>query len=153
MPSDNQEVKPFPFDNFVFTSADSLQINSIKFAKSDTIYAHKSDPYPIENAYAILKSEEREELIKLFNGIDFTKFDSIYTEEHLYDRQAYVLGISIADKRKKISLYGNKFPKELKIFIGSLEQINAKLKFLPTKKVLDFGDLGHLSAPPPPPPM
>ena len=153
LPSDNQEVKPFPFDNFVFTSADSLQINSIKFAKSDTIYAHKSDPYPIENAYAILKSEEREELIKLFNGIDFTKFDSIYTEEHLYDRQAYVLGISIADKRKRISLYGNKFPKELKIFIGSLEQINAKLKFLPTKKVLDFGYLGDVWASPPPPPM
>lgn len=150
LPSGNQEAKPFSFDNFVFTSADSLYINSIKFSKSDTIYSQKRYPYPIENSYAILKPEEREKLSKLFDGIDFTKFDSIYTQEHLYDRQAYVLGISIADKRKRISLYGNKFPKELKTFIDSLGRIKEELKFLPTKKVVNFGGLEYLIPPPPP---
>ena len=42
-------------------------------------------------------------------------------------------------------------PKELKTFIDSLGEIKARLKFLPTKKVVDFGDLGYLLPPPPPP--
>ncbi|WP_163399877.1 hypothetical protein [Flavobacterium fluviatile] len=52
------------------------------------------------------------------------------------------LGICIGDKQR-IYLYGNKFPKQLKTFLNSLEKLNDKLKYLP--KVLDLSDLGHLS--------
>ena len=126
----------------------------MKFTESDTIYFQKKYPEPIEKSYTILKSAEREKLSKLFNGINFTKFDSIYEQEHLCDGQAHLLNISIKDKHKTIFLYGNVIPKELKTFIDSLGQIKFNLKFLPTKKVVDFGDLGYfLPLPPPPKPV
>ncbi|HEX7868974.1 MAG TPA: hypothetical protein VF455_02575 [Chryseobacterium sp.] len=149
--SKKEVVKSFPFDDFVFSSAGLHHINSMKFTKSDTVYFQKRYPDPIENSYVILKSTEKEKLSKLFNGINFTKFDNVYAQEHLCDGQGYLLNISIANKHKRIFLYGNVVPKELKTFIDSLGQIKARLKFLPTKKVVDFGDLGYLLLPPPPP--
>jgi hypothetical protein len=149
--SKTEEVKSFPFDDFVFSSAGLHHINSIKFTKSDTVYFQKRYPEPIENSYTILKSTEREKLCKLFNGINFTKFDNEYAQEHLCDGTGYLLNISKKDKHKKIFLYGNVIPKELKTFIDSLGQIKEGLKFLPTKKAVDFGDLGYLLPPPPPP--
>lgn len=149
--SKKEEVNLFPFDNFVISSAGLHHLNSLKFAKSDTVYFQKRYPEPIENSYAILKSAEREKLSKLFNRIHFTKFDNEYAQENLCDGAAYLLNISIKNKHKRIFLYGNVIPKELKKFIDSLGQIKANLKFLPTKKVEDFGDLGYLIPPPPPP--
>jgi hypothetical protein len=149
--SKKEEIKSFPFDEFVFSSAGLHHINSLKFTQSDTIYFQKRYPEPIENSYAVLKSTERVKLSKLFNGINFTKFDNDYSQEHLCDGTGYLLNISIKDKHKRIFLYGNVIPKELKTFIDSLEEIKARLKFLPTKKVVDFGDLGYLLPPPPPP--
>ena len=149
--SKKEEVKSFPFDDFVFSSAGLHHVNSMKFTKSDTVYFQKRYPEPVENSYVILKSAEREKFSKLFNGINFTKFDNEYAQENLYDGQAYLLNISKKDKRKRIFLYGNVIPKELKTFIDSLRQIKTGLKFLPTKKVIDFDDLGYLLPPPPPP--
>ncbi|HEX8017587.1 MAG TPA: hypothetical protein VF465_20335 [Flavobacterium sp.] len=149
--SKKEEVKSFPFDDFVISSAGLHHLTSLKFTKSDTVYFQKRYPEPIENSYAILKSTESEKLNKLFNGINFTKFDSIYEQENLYDGQAYLLNVSIKEKHKRIFLYGNVISKELKTFIESLGQIKSNLKFLPTKKVVDFGDLGYLLPPPPPP--
>lgn len=149
--SKKEEVKSFPFDDFVISSAGLHHLTSLKFTKSDTIYFQKRYPEPIENSYTILKSAEREKLSKLFNGINFIKFDNDYAQENLYDGQAYLLNVSIKDKHKRIFLYGNVIPKELKTFIDSLGKIKANLKFLPTKKVVDFGDLGYLIPPPPPP--
>ena len=79
-----KEVKPFPFDEFVFSSAGFHHINSLKFTKSDTIYFQKRYPEPIENSYTVLKSIEKEKFSKLFNGINFTKFDNDYSQEHLW---------------------------------------------------------------------
>ena len=149
--SKKEEIKKFPFDNFVFSSAGLHHINSFKFTESDTIYFQKRYPEPIVNSYAVLKSTEREKLSKLFSGINFTKFDNEYSQQNLYDGTGYLLNISKKDKHKRIFLYGNVIPKELKTFIDSLGQIKSNLKFLPTKKVVDFGDLGYLLPPPPPP--
>jgi hypothetical protein len=149
--SKKEDAKSFPFDDFVISSAGLHHLTSLKFTKSDTVYFQKRYPEPIENSYAILKSTESEKLSKLFNGINFTKFDSIYEQENLYDGQAYLLNVSIKEKHKRIFLYGNVIPKELKTFIDSLGKIKANLKFLPTKKAVDFGGLGYLIPPPPPP--
>lgn len=149
--SKKEDAKSFPFDDFVISSAGLHHLNSMKFTESDTIYFQKKYSEPIENSYAILNSAEREKLSKLFNGINFKKFDSIYEQEHLCDGTAYLLNVSIKEKHKRIFLYGNVIPKELKTFIDSLGKIKANLKFLPTKKAVDFGDLEYLIPPPPPP--
>ncbi|MFB9109191.1 hypothetical protein [Flavobacterium gyeonganense] len=123
----------------------------MKFTESDTVYFQKKYPEPIENSYVMLKSGEKEKFTKLFNGINFYKFDNEYAQENLCDGTGYLLNVSIKDKHKRIFLYGNVILKELKTFIDSLGKIKANLKFLPTKKVVDFGDLGYLIPPPPPP--
>jgi hypothetical protein len=149
--SKKEEVKSFSFDDFVISSAGLHHLNSMKFTNSDTVYFQKRLPDPIENSYAVLKPAEKEKLSKLFNGLNFTKFDNEYAQENLCDGTGYLLNISIKNKHKRIFLYGNVIPKELKTFIDSLGKIKANLKFLPTKKAVDFGGLGYLIPPPPPP--
>jgi hypothetical protein len=149
--SKKEEIKPFPFDDFVFSYENLAQSNSIKFTKNDTVYFQKRFPDPIENSFAILEKADRDKLNKLLQEINFTKFDSVYRQENLEDGQSYLINILDKGKNRWIYLYGDAIPKELEIFIDSLGKIKAKLKFIPTNKVVDFGDLKYILPPPPPP--
>ncbi|PKB18648.1 hypothetical protein [Flavobacterium sp. 5] len=150
--SQKEEINTFPFDDFVFSSAGESHDDSMKFTKSDTVYFQKRFPDPIENSYAILKTDDRIKLNKLLQQVNFKKFDSVYEQENLQDGESYLINISNKGKNKWIYLYGHVIPKELDEFIDSLGNIKAKLKFLPTNKIADFGDLKYI-LPPPPPPM
>lgn len=150
--SKKEEMNPFPFDQFVFSSAGLHHVNSIKFTKSDTVYFRRIYPEPTQNSYAILKISEREKLNNLCKGMNFAKFDNVYAQENLCDGQAYLLNLLKEGKNKEIFLYGHVVPKELKVFIDSLGEIKSKLKFIPTRKMVNFGDLSSI-LPPPPPPM
>jgi hypothetical protein len=150
--SKKEVIKPFPFESFIFSNAGLHHDNSIKFTKSDTVYLQKRFPKPKENFYAILKKAEKIELNKLMRQLDYKNFESTYTQDNLCDGQSYLLNFYENKKNKNIFIYGHKAPEELYDFIDSLGKFKTKLKFIPTKQIINFGDLKFILPPPPPPP-
>jgi len=148
-----EEVKPFPFESFIYSNAGLHHDNSIKFTKSDTVYIQKRFPEPKENFYAILEKDQKIELNKLISQLDYKKFDRTYTQDNLDDGQSYLLDFSENGKNKSIYIYGHNAPDKLYNFIDSLGKFKAKLKFIPTKQIINFGDLESILPPPPPPPI
>ncbi|GEL10770.1 hypothetical protein SAMN05192550_0179 [Flavobacterium glycines] len=146
------EVKSFPYESFVFSYAGLHHNNSIKFTKTDTVYLQKRFPSPVEIFYAILKKEDKNELNKYLSQFDFEKFDTVYVQDNLQDGESYLLNISKKDENKMIYIYGHNAPKKLYNFIDSLGSFKAKLKFIPVKRYVDFGNLKSILPPPPPPP-
>lgn len=146
-----EEKNDFPFDSFIFSYAGENYDNSIKFTKSDTVFLQRRFPSPKENFYAIINNEEKIKLNKFLQTINFKKFDSIYFQERLQDGTSYLINISKNGKNQMIHIYGDNAPEELYNFIDSLGKFKPKLKFLPTKKIIDFGNLSSILPPPPPP--
>jgi len=147
-----EKIDKFPFDEFIFSSAGLDYTVSLKFTKSDTVYFERIYPKPAKILYAVLEVSERKKINELCQSINFSKFKDVYEQENLVDGTSYLINILTKGKRKQISLYGHVVPQELEKFIDSLGEIKNKLKFLPTNKVVDFGDLQSI-LPPPPPPM
>lgn len=148
--SKKEERKKFPFDAFIFSSAGLDHINSIKFTKSDTVYFSRIFPEPIQNFYAVLNLQQKRELNQLLGEVNFEKMDTIYANSTIEDATTHLINISNKEKIKYIYLYAQDAPKELKIFIESLGEIKGKLKFIPSNKAIDFGNLKSILPPPPP---
>lgn len=151
--SKKTDVKNFSFDSFVFSYAGLHHDNSIKFNNSDTIFLQRRYPEPKENFYAIINGNIKEKLYKHLQSLNVNKFKSEYSQNNLCDGSAYLLNISNNNKNKSIFVYGHTAPKELFNFIDSLSKFKDHLKFIPTKQVIDFGDLSTILPPPPPPPL
>ncbi|MBZ4036039.1 hypothetical protein K6T82_14795 [Flavobacterium sp. 17A] len=149
--SKKEDVKPFPFDELIVSSAGLDHVTSIKFTNSDTVYYKRIYPKPIKKSYAILEISDRKKLNELFLKLDFGKFKDDYVQDNLADGTMYLINISKDRKNKKISLYGKVIPQELKKFIDSLGGILNGLRFIRTNKNIDFGDLRSILPPPPPP--
>jgi hypothetical protein len=145
-----EKTNEFPFDSFAISSYTRHETNSIKFTKSDTVYLQKRFPAPQENFYAIIQDNEKSKLIRYLHFLNLEKFKSVYVQEKLFESETYLINLSNKEKRKSISIYGSTAPKEFYTFIDSLEIFKKNLKFLPTKKIIDFGDLGSIVPPPPP---
>jgi len=150
--SKKEKVKPFPFDEFIFSSAGLRHKYSIKFTKNDTVYLRRVYPEPKENFYAILKISEREKFNEC-TKLDFENFVDSYEKEGLFDGTRYLINVSKEGKNKRIFLYGNVTPHELEKLIGSLMEIKDKLNFIPINKNIDFGDLKSIFPTPPPIPV
>ncbi|WP_281336530.1 hypothetical protein [Flavobacterium eburneipallidum] len=148
-----EDTNSFQFESFTFSYAGLNHDNSIKFTKSDTVYFQKKYPEPKENFYAILKKNERNELNKLIRQLDYKIYDSIYAENNLQDGQSYLLNFSKDKTNKWIFIYGDNAPEKIYAFIKSLGEFKTKLKFIPTKKNINFGYLKYNLSPPPPPPL
>ena len=148
-----EDINSFSFESFVFSNAGVHHDNSIKFTKSDTVYLQKRFPEPKENFYAVLKKNERNELNKLIRQLDYKIYDSIYDQNNLYDGQSYLLNFSKNKTNKWIFIYEDNAPEKIYIFIKSLGKFKSKLKFISTKKNINFGDLKYILPPPPPPPL
>ncbi|SHF96225.1 DUF6438 domain-containing protein [Flavobacterium defluvii] len=149
--SKKEDVKPFPFDEFVFSSSGLHHAISMKFTKSDTVYFKRIYPEPVKTSYAILEVSERKKISELYQSINFEKFNDVYEQENLVDGTSYLINILKEGKRKQIFLYGHVAPQELEKFIDSLGEIKRKFKFLPTVKIVDFGNLKSILPPSPPP--
>ena len=145
-----EETIELPFDSFTLSSYARQGTNSIKFTKSDTVYLQRRFPRPQENFYAILQDDEKSKLIKYLQILILEKFKSLYIQEKLFESETYLINLSYKEKSKSISIYGSTAPKKFYTFIDSLEIFKKNLKFLPTKKIIEFGDLGSIVPPPPP---
>lgn len=150
--SKKEIAKEFPFESLVLAGANLHDIHALKFTKSDTIYLQRIFPEPEENFYAIISANEKIKLNKCFQSLNLRSFDSIYEDENLDDGQSYFITITEKGKTKRTYIYGENAPKELYNYVDSLESITNNLKFIPTKQIIDFGDLSSILPPPPPPP-
>lgn len=150
--SKKEDVKLFPLDELIVSSAGLHHVTSIKFTDSDTVYFRRHYPQPVRESYAILEISEREKLNELCSKLDFEKFKDGYVQHNLADGTSYLINIWEEGKNKQTYMYGHVAPIELENFIDSIGAIKNNLKFLPIDKVVDFGDLRSI-LPPPPPPM
>lgn len=148
-----EEVTKFPFDSFIFSYAGLHHDNSLKFTSSDTVFMQRRFPKPKQNYYSIIPNDKKIKLNKYFQTLNLKKFKSEYTQENLCDGASYLMNISSNGKNKSVFIYGHTAPKELYNFIDSLSRFKNDLKFIPTKQIIDFGDLSSILPPPPPPPL
>ncbi|MBS7232585.1 hypothetical protein KHA90_16325 [Flavobacterium psychroterrae] len=146
-----EEVNEFPFDSFVLSYSGLRHVGAIKFTKSDTVYFQRRFPEPIQNFYAIIPADKKTKLNKYLQSLNLKKFESEYTQEHLCDGGSYLINVSSNGKNKSILIYGGTAPKELYKYANFLRKFKEELKFIATKKVIDFGDLGPILPPPLPP--
>lgn len=146
-----EKIEEVQFDSFIISSSGLHHFNSIKFTNSDTIFLQKRFPEPIENFYAIIKPDKKIKLNKYLQSFNVRKFKSEYTQENLCDGGSYLINIYNNGKNRSIFIYGHKAPEELYKFIDSVGQFKNDLKFIPTKQIIDFGDLSSILPPPPPP--
>lgn len=146
------EKNQFPFDSFIFSYAGLHHNNSLKFTNSDTVFMQRRFPEPTENFYAIIPADKKIMLNKHFRSLNFNKFESEYVQENLCDGGSYLLNFHRKGKNKSIFIYGGIAPKELYNYADSLMSFKEILKFIPTKQIIDFGDLIPILPPPPPPP-
>lgn len=149
--SKKEDKKTFPVDELVLSAEGLHEICVIKFSKTDTVYFQRIFPEPVENFYAILNNNDKEELNKLLYDVNFEKFDTTYVASVIDDAQTYLINISNQGKKKSIYLYADDAPEELNRFIKSLGEIKENLKFIRTNKTVDFGNLKSTLPPPPPP--
>jgi hypothetical protein len=140
------------FTNFVFSSAGLHYDYSLKFTNSDTVYFQKRFPQPEENYYSLLNKEDRKNLNKFVEKIDFEKIDTIYAQENLADGESLLFNISQQKENRWVFIYGHNAPKELFEFSIWLKEFKEKQKFKSNTKIIDFGDLKYILPPPPPPP-
>jgi len=148
-----EEVNEFPFDSLIVSSAGLHHDNSFKFTSSDTVFLQRRFPGPTENFYALIQNDEKIKLNKYLQSLNFKKFKSEYSQEHLSDGVTYLIDVLNNGKSKSILIYGGIAPKELYNFVDSVGTFKKNLIFLPTKQIIDFGDLGSILPPPPPPPI
>lgn len=142
----------FQFDSLIFSYAGLHHDNSLKFTNSDTVFMQRRFPEPIENFYAIIPADKKIKLNKQLRSLNLNKFESDYAQNNLCDGGSYLINASINGKNKSIFIYGGIAPKELYNYADSLMSFKEILKFVPTKQIIDFGDLGPILPPPPPPP-
>ncbi|MCA1920280.1 MAG: hypothetical protein LDL38_12825 [Flavobacterium piscis] len=147
-----ETVKEFPFESLIVTGSNLHDIHTVKFTKSDTVYLQRIFPEPKENFYAIISANEKIRLNNCLHTLNLKNFDSIYADENLDDGQSYLISINQRGKNKQIYIHGEHAPQELYNYIDSLGSIKNNLKFISTKQIIDFGDLGPILPPPPPPP-
>lgn len=145
-------VTKFPFDSFIFSYAGLDHDNSLKFTNSDTVFMQRRFPEPKQNYYFIISNDKKVKLNKYLQTLNLKKFKSEYTQENLCDGTSYLINISSNGKNRSVFIYGDTAPKELYNFIDSLSWFKNDLKFIPIKKIIDFGDLSSILPPPPPPP-
>ena len=149
-----EEVNEFPFDSFIFSYSGLRNDNSIKFTNTDTVYLQRRFPEPTENFYAILKANEKMKLNKFFKNLNLDKFDPDYIQENVADGGNLQFEIFKNKKSKLIAIYGGTAPEELYKYADFLIKFKSMIKFIPTKKNINFGDLaGSFDRPPPPPPI
>jgi hypothetical protein len=148
--SKKETVKEFPFESLVVTGANLHDIHSVKFTKSDTVYLQRNFPEPKGNFYAIISTNEKIRLNKCLHTLNLRNFDSIYADENLDDGQSYLISSSEKGKIKRTYIHGENAPKQLYSYLDSLESIKNNLKFIPTKQIIDFGDLSSILPPPAP---
>lgn len=150
--SKKEPVKEFPFDSFIFSYAGLHHDNSLKFSNSDTVFMQRRFPEPTQNFYAIIQTDKKFKLNKHLRSLNLNKFESDYAQDNLCDGGSYLINASMNGKNKSIYIYGGIAPKELYNYADSLISFKEILKFIPTKQIIDFGDLGPILPPPPPPP-
>ncbi|WP_428230879.1 hypothetical protein [Flavobacterium sp.] len=151
--SKKEETKEFPFESFIFSYAGLHHDNSLKFTNSDTVFMQRRFPKPTENFYAIIPADKKIKLNKHLRSLNLNKFESDYAQDNLCDGGSYLINASTKGKNKSIFIYGGIAPKELYNCADSLMSLKENLKFVPTKQIIDFGDLGPILPPPPPPPL
>ncbi|MGK4568188.1 hypothetical protein [Flavobacterium sp. 3HN19-14] len=140
-------IKTFIFSNASMHSDYSLKLNS-----SDTIYFEDRFEYPKGNYYAILKSGEKDSIFNQLEKIDFRKYLSDYSDDHLSDGTAFRLLVVKANKIDSIFVYGDKVTNVFYNVASILRTFKKQKKFLRLDKNIDFENLNYKMLPPPPPP-
>ena len=148
--SKKEETKEFPFDSFIFSYAGLHHDNSLKFTNSDTVFMQRRFPEPTENFYAIIPADKKIKLNKHLRSLNLNKFESDYAQDNLCDGGSYLINASINGKNKSIFIYSDVAPQELYNYVDSIMNFKENLKFIPTEKKIDFGDLSPILPPPPP---
>lgn len=139
------------FDNFIFSAAGLHYDYSVKFASSDTVFFQKRFPDPKQNYFALINKKDKQELKQFIKKLDFTKYDTIYSQENLQDGGSLLFSIDRANKNHWVFIYGHKAPDELYKFASWLRNFKDKQKLTATSENIHFGDLKYLIPPPPPP--
>ena len=139
------------FDDFIFSSAGLHYDYSMKFSNNDTVYFQKRFPEPIENYYSLIEKNDRIQLDRFINKLDFTKYDTIYAQENLMDGGSLLFNITKQKENNWLFIYGHKAPKEILTFATWLNGFKEKQKLNRSLKDIDFGNLRYILPPPPPP--
>ena len=137
---------------FVFSNAGLYYDYSLKFNSSDTIYYEQRFPSPTQNFYTIVKHEKKDSLFELIQKIDFSKYNSNYSDQSLVDGKAFRFLIVRKGKIDSIFIYGKDGPPLFYKLASTLKVITKQNKLFKLNKKIDFENLNYKMLPPPPPP-
>jgi hypothetical protein len=144
-----KEINP-NFESFVYANANMRSNNLLKFVGNDSIYLQKKFPEEKEGTYfALIKKADKDYLTNFLNNLDFTKYDSIYTQNDI-DGNNEILIVNRNGVKDGIYIHAESGPKELENFSIWLENLKTRQKFVATNKKIDFGNFKGIVTPPPP---
>ena len=142
-----RSIKTFIFSNESMPFDYSIKLNSY-----DSIYLQTRFPNPEKDEYGILRKEEKDSLFDLLEKIDFSKYKTSYSDEHLQDGEAFRFIIKRDKKIDSIFIYGDNGPKEFYELAEKIKILISKTEFKKLNGKIDFEKLNYKMLPPPPPP-
>jgi len=137
---------------FIFSNESMPFDYSIKLNSHDSIYLQTRFPNPEKDEYGILREKQKDSLFNLLDNIDFSKYKTSYTDEHLQDGEAFRFIIKRDDKIDSIFIYGDNGPEEFYELAEKIKILISKTEFTKLNKKVDFEKLNYKMLPPPPPP-
>lgn len=138
-------------DSFVYSFSAQHLDYSIKFNDNDTVYFQKRFPEPVSNYYAVIKNNEKRNIIEIIDKINFSRYDSIYEQQNLKDGDGFKFYKTKKSKVNSIYVYGNKAPEELYHYTIQFNNLSKTFNFKPFDGKVDFGNLSHILLLTPPP--
>jgi hypothetical protein len=133
------EKKEQPFESFVYSFSAQALDYSIKFNTSDTVYFIKRRPEPVADSYAIITDVEKDRLIALTEGINFSKYESKYEDKTIMDASSFQFYKAKNGQENSVYVYGTKAPEELYKYATQLNEYIKDLNFQPYSGKVDFG--------------
>lgn len=133
------EKKEQPFDSFVYSFSAQALDYAVKFNNSDTVYFIKRRPEPVANSYAIITNEEKDRLIALTEGINFSKYESKYEDNAIMDASSFQFYTTKNGQENTVYVYGTKAPEELYRYATQLNDYIKRLDFKPYNGKVNFG--------------
>lgn len=150
------------FDSFEYSYGGTFStLFSIKFTEFDTVYMREhwnsgryqngTFPKVKTNYFALLNTQQRNELSSLLKKINFKKIDFEYFQNYC-DGSAFQLIIRKGNFEKKVFVHSHKIPKELDSLSRWINNTKRNLKLIEINTVLEFKSIEGILPPPPPPP-
>ncbi|MBP5983758.1 MAG: hypothetical protein KA734_08540 [Fluviicola sp.] len=132
---------------FIFSNESMPFDYSIKLNANDSIYLQTRFPNPEKNEYGILRKEKKDSLFDLLEKIDFSKYKTSYSDEHLQDGEAYRFIIKRDEKIDSIFIYGDNGPKEFYELAEKIKILISKTEFKKLNGKIDFEKLNYKMVP------